>query len=89
MIIREEEGLRLSKAGTFPSKVWGLDAGQTSSFQSLCMQRLSSGFLSDAQSPLCSYRFTTENVTNIFGKSAVGEMAEDMPGWTQQPREAS
>lgn len=29
------------------------------------------------------------NVTNIFGKSIVGEMAGDMPGWTLQPREAS
>lgn len=56
VITREEEGLRLSLAGTFPSKVWGLDAGQTSSFQSLCMQWLSSGFPSDAQSPLFSYR---------------------------------
>lgn len=91
MITREEQGLEALPGRDIPHQGLGLDAGQNSSFQSLCMQQSSSGFqgMHSPHSAPTDYLFMIRNVINIFGKSIVWEMAEGMPGWTLQPREAS
>lgn len=79
------------RQGHSPSRsgVWMQARPEVSNLSACNNHLLASQRMHSPHSAPTDYLSMIRNVTNIFGKSIVGEVAEDMPGWTLQPREAS